>query len=99
MTYTLIWEFRVAPARRDRFEAAYAPNGDWVALFSQAKGYCGTQLLHSADEAGRYVTIDQWDSRDAFLTFKRDHADAYCMLDRQLEPLTLSEKPIGAFEA
>jgi|SRR6185312_5057050 len=99
MSYTVIWEFRVAPARRGRFEAAYAPNGDWVALFSQAKGYCGTQLLHSADEAGRYVTIDRWDSRDAFLSFKRKHADAYCMLDRQLEPLTLSEKPIGAFEA
>ena len=99
MTYTLLWEFRVAPARRGRFEAAYAPDGDWVALFSQASGYRGTQLLHSADEAGRYVTIDRWDSRDAFLAFKRDHADAYGALDRQCEPMTLSEKPIGAFEA
>jgi len=99
MTYTLIWEFRVAPARRGRFEAAYAVDGDWVALFSQAPGYRGTQLLHSADEAGRYVTIDRWDSRDAFLAFKRDHAEAYCSLDRQCEPLALSEKPIGAFEA
>jgi len=99
MTYTLLWEFRVAPARRDRFEAAYAPDGDWVELFSQAPGYRGTQLLHSADEAGRYVTIDRWDSREAFLAFKRAHAEAYCRLDRQCEPLTLSEKPIGAFEA
>ncbi len=97
MTYSIIWEFRVVAAQRPRFEAVYAADGDWAKLFGQSHGYHGTQLLKCADEQGRYVTIDTWDSRDAFLAFRREHAEAYAGLDRDCEPLCVSEKPLGGF--
>ncbi len=35
----IVWEFEIKPERAVEFVAAYAPNGAWAQLFSQAEGY------------------------------------------------------------
>ncbi len=98
--YTILWEFRVPPDRRDAYETAYGPDGPWAQLFRRAAaGFLGVELLRCTEQAGRYVTIDRWRSRADFEAFKRDFGTAYAALDRQLEGIADSETRIGAFDA
>ena len=97
--YTILWEFRVLPDRRDAYEAAYGPDGPWAQLFGKAAGFAGVELLRCTEQAGRYVTIDRWRSRADFEAFKRDFGADYAALDRQLEGIADSEIRIGAFDA
>ena len=92
----ILWAYRVEPSWAALFEAIYGPEGDWAQLFGQAEGYRGTELLRRDD--GRYVTIDRWDSAEAFELFKERFADAYGLLDAHCEALTEAEEFIGAFE-
>lgn len=93
-----MWEFRVAEEKREEFERAYRANGDWAQLFARAKGFSGTTLLRDPAIAGRYVTLDVWESVEAFDKFKREFADKYKELDLHCEDLTEYEMKIGAFE-
>lgn len=67
MTYVYIWDFEVAPGCVPEFERIYGPEGEWVALFRKAEGYRSTRLLWDHERATRYLTIDEWDSSEAFL--------------------------------
>ena len=97
--YTILWEFRVPPDRRDAYETAYGPQGPWARLFGKAAGFAGVELLRCTEQAGRYLTIDRWRSRADFEAFKRDFGADYAVLDRQLEGIADSETRIGAFDA
>ena len=97
--YTILWEFRVPPDRRDGYEATYGPQGPWAQLFGRAPGFVGVELLRCTEQAGRYVTIDRWRSRADFEAFKRDFGADYAALDRALEGIADSEARIGAFDA
>ena len=97
--YTILWEFRVPPDRRDAYETAYGPDGPWAQLFGKAAGFIGVEFLRCAEQAGRYVTIDRWRSRADFEAFKRDFGADYAALDQQLEGMADSETRIGAFDA
>ena len=96
--YTTVWEFRVAPACQYEFEKHYGPDGTWARLFRSAEGYLGTDLLRDRKNTLRYLTIDRWESREAWLAFRRAHGAAYERLDREFEGLTTSEAPLGEFE-
>lgn len=96
--YTILWEFHVPTGRRAEFEAAYDARGPWAQLFRQAPGFAGVALLRCAEQPGRYVTIDRWQSRADFDAFKRDFGAHYDALDRRLEGIADSETRIGAFE-
>lgn len=96
--YLYVWEFRARPGARERFEAAYGPEGEWVRLFRQAAGYLGSELLHDADEPGRYLTIDRWESRAACDAFRERFATAFEALDARCEALTERETKLGDFE-
>ncbi len=98
MSYDIVWEFRVPPARRAPFEEAYGPDGPWAQLFRRAPGHIETRLMHDAEDAGRYLTVDRWESVAAFEAFKRDFAADYQALDQQLEGLALLEVRLGAFD-
>ena len=80
------------------FARVYGPRGDWAQLFSQGKGYRGTELLRDAPETQRYVTVDSWDSLDDLTLFKEQNHDAYAALDRRCEAFTEYEELIGNFE-
>jgi len=97
--HTILWEFHVPATRRAEFEAAYGARGPWAQLFARAPGFVGVELLHCAEQAGRYVTVDRWQSRADFDAFKRDSGADYAELDRRLEGMAERETRIGDFDA
>ncbi len=95
--YATLWEFTVLPARRAEFESQYGPEGRWAMLFRQAPGFLGTELLRDRMDPRRYLTIDRWESADAYRDFRRRHAAEYERLDREFERLTTREAPLGEY--
>jgi heme-degrading monooxygenase HmoA len=95
--HVLVWELRVRPGCEAAFEEAYGPRGAWAQLFARAPGYLGTELLRDAADALRYVTIDRWESADAFVRFRAAFADEYRALDLSCDALTTVEAPLGAY--
>ena len=97
MNYCVIWEFEVAEARRDAFEAAYGPEGPWARLFRKSAGFLEVKLLHCLDRTGTYCTVDRWASEAAFHGFHQDFAAEYEGLDSRLAGIARRETRIGAF--
>ena len=97
--FIVVWEFQIPPRKKRAFEKAYGPTGDWVELFSAAKGFVRTELLRDRDTPGRYLTIDYWQSRQAFAAFKKKKSVAYEALDQKCSGLTQSESKLGEFES
>lgn len=99
MSYEIVWEFRLPAARAAAFEQAYGPEGVWVQLFRRAPGFIETRLLRDAEDEERYLTVDRWNSREAFDAFKHRFAAEYGAQDQELEGLAWSETRIGAFDS
>ncbi len=97
--FVRIWQFRVTPDRADEFRELYGPNGAWVALFRREIGFLGTELLQSATHPNIFVTIDSWDSPEAWAAFLRAWGDDYAALDHQCRALSMSEGEIGTFHS
>jgi heme-degrading monooxygenase HmoA len=94
-----VWAFSVEPANQPRFESLYSPAGRWVQLFRRATGYLGTELLHDRADPTRYLTIDRWESADAYRAFRSRFAAEYESLDRECEGLTVRESALGEYES
>ncbi|MEW5800020.1 MAG: antibiotic biosynthesis monooxygenase [Bacteroidota bacterium] len=99
MSYIYIWQFKVMAGKEKEFERAYGPEGDWVQLFRQSKGYLRTILVRTIADANTYLTIDEWISSADFLTFKKQFHDEYYTLDSRFSGLTTDEMQIGEFES
>jgi len=69
-----------------------------VRLFSGDPAYRGTKLVRDVGEGRRYLTLDSWESVEAYEAFKRSHAAEYGVIDRECERLTEREREIGGFE-
>jgi len=95
--FTALWEFTVEPARRAEFESHYGPEGDWSALFSRAEGYLGSELLQDRTNPLRYLTVDRWESFEAWRAFRSRFAAEYERLDSRLEGLASREAPLGEY--
>jgi len=95
--FLILWEFRVPPEHRERFERSYGPEGDWVRLFRRSPDYLGTELAHDQKDPERYLTLDFWKSEQAFQRFKDENHDDYVLFDERLEKLTWQEVQLGAF--
>jgi [ribosomal protein S18]-alanine N-acetyltransferase len=80
------------------FEQAYGPEGDWVQLFRRGEDYLGSELIRDRGLRLRYVTLDHWNSRQAYLRFKKENRHAYHAIDAKCEALTTREKLIGEFD-
>ena len=96
--FVRIWQFRVPSEKADGFRAVYGPEGEWARLFRRQAGYRGTELFHSATHPNVFLTIDRWDSAEAWAAFLRAWGDEYAALDRRSEELTISEGEIGSFQ-
>ena len=92
-----IWAYEVLSGRVDDFYELYGPKGSWVALFRRAPGYLDTQLLLDRNQAGRFLTIDRWESRVAFTSFRDTFAEEFNRLDHLGEQLTSHEVLLGEF--
>lgn len=98
MRYTYLWEFHVDRTRKDAFERHYGPRGPWVALFRQAPGFIETLLLRDPANPLRYVTVDRWQSAEAYRTFRSTFAVSYAELDAHCQQLTTKELALGHFD-
>ena len=92
-----VWEFVIDDARRTEFELRYGPRGAWAVLFGRAQGFLGTQLLRDEATPGRYLTIDRWQSAEAYRAFRTQFGAEYAALDRQCAAYTRQERAIGSF--
>ncbi len=97
--YAILWRFRPRPERAVEFEAVYGPRGDWATLFAKAEGYLGTDLLKPLDDSGAYLTIDRWESDQAYWRFRQRFHTLYSELDMRCEGLTMEEAYLGQFES
>jgi heme-degrading monooxygenase HmoA len=95
--FVRIWRFQARTEKAEQFRAAYGSSGAWAALFRRGAGYLGTECLASTVDPTVYVTVDRWESADAWAAFLREWSDDYAALDRTCEELTLAEEEIGAF--
>lgn len=89
-----VWRYRVKPGRTTAFLRAYGPDGSWVNLFRQSDGYLGTELLQDNADPGVFVTIDRWQSRQAYKTFRSAFAAQYLALDTICSELTEEEEQL-----
>jgi heme-degrading monooxygenase HmoA len=96
--YVRVWQFRVPAEKADEFRATYGPDGDWTQLFRRETGFLGTELLHSATHPNIFLTIDRWDSAEAWAAFLRAWGDEYLALDHRCKSLIVSEGEIGNFQ-
>jgi heme-degrading monooxygenase HmoA len=93
----LVWEFVVAPGRRDEFLRAYGRAGPWATLFARAEGYQDTLLSEDRARPGRFLTLDVWETAAAWRLFRERFAGEYAELDAACASLTERETPIGEF--
>jgi quinol monooxygenase YgiN len=96
--YAYVWEFQVSAQHRLEFEKHYGEEGTWVALFRQSPAFLGTILLQDRANPLRYVTIDRWRSKEAYLAFRTECAAQYEALDAVCEGLTVQEISLGHLE-
>ena len=80
------------------FEKAYGQEGSWVQLFRLDPRYRGTRLLRDVARERMYVTMDMWESREAYEEFREGYADRYAAIDVTCEPLTVKELCLGNVE-
>jgi len=95
--FTTLWAFTVPASRQAEFESHYGPDGTWVRLFRRADGYFGSELLRDRSDPLRYLTIDRWESSEAWQAFRRQFGAEYERLDRELEGLAARESPLGEY--
>ena len=96
--YTYVWEFIVDPAHVEEFQRQYGPSGPWVSLFSRAPGYVDTVLLRDRANPQRFVTIDRWETADAYRSFRSAFSSEYTELDAACAHLTAQEVSLGAYD-
>ena len=93
-----MWEYEVVPEQLSSFETTYGPAGEWVQLFRLAPGYLRTELHRDRSRSTRFVTIDYWESRDAWAAFRARFAAEFETLDAKCEAWTTSERELGCFD-
>jgi heme-degrading monooxygenase HmoA len=96
--FVALWEFEVKPGCEKRFENAYGPTGDWTKLFRSDSNYRETRLLRDAFRPAIYLTLDFWNSREAYDEFMAANKDTYKMLDAAGEELASKERRLGWYE-
>lgn len=97
--FVRIWRFRVSPEKVEQFREVYGSEGEWALLFGREIGYLGTELLQSTTEPDIFITMDTWDSTEAWAAFLRAWGDDYMALDHRTQSLTVSEREMGAFHS
>jgi len=66
-------------------------------LFRSDSAFIETLLLHDPSRQGRYVTIDRWQSAEAYRLFRQNFSAQYQAIDRICEGLTNRETNLGSF--
>ncbi|MEZ0472240.1 antibiotic biosynthesis monooxygenase family protein [Luteimonas salinilitoris] len=96
--FVVIWEYEIRADATDAFESMYGADGAWVALFRQAPGYLGTELLRDR-RPRRYLSLDRWATEADYDAFLAATGARYAELDALGDALTLAERRIGRYRA
>jgi len=96
--FVALWEYEVKPGGEERFENAYGPDGDWARLFQRDSNYRETRLRRDPFRPAIYLTLDFWNSRQAYEKFLAGHDAEYQALDAASEGMTNNEQRIGWYE-
>lgn len=96
--YLIVWEFRPKLGAEQAFEQAYGPRGVWARLFEQGDGFVTTELNRDVKDPKRYLTLDLWESKEAYERFHSQHRGEYRAIDAACEGLTEQETELGRFE-
>jgi len=96
--FVALWEFEVKPGCEEKFERVYGADGSWAKLFSRDPQYRGTRLVKDVERERVYLTLDFWETRDAYEKFKKENAGEYGRIDRECEGITVRENRVGEFE-
>jgi heme-degrading monooxygenase HmoA len=96
--FLILWEFEVKPGGEERFEKVYGPEGDWARLFRTDSRYKETRLVRDSFRVACYLTLDFWDSRQAYEEFLGRRRAEYAAIEALGEKLTVSERRMGAYE-
>jgi heme-degrading monooxygenase HmoA len=95
--FVVLWMFEAKAGAEEDFARVYGTAGDWARLFRRSPAYVATELIRDVDVARRFITIDRWESRDAFEQFKAAAQPEYEALDARCKQLTRDERLIGHF--
>ena len=96
--FVIVWEFLVKPGKPSDFETVYGPEGDWVGFFRHGKGYIRTELIRDDKNPRRYLTLDVWTTRKAYLRFKKENRASYQAIDEKCMSLTEDETLVREFQ-
>ena len=96
--YVYVWEFIVSADHASAFERTYGSSGEWVQLFRRGPGYLRSELYRDRSQPQRFITIDYWESKDAWDVFRTRFAKEFEALDAKCAAWTISEVEIGRFE-
>jgi len=96
--FLALWEFEVKRGSEEKFAEVYGADGAWAKLFLQDSQYRGTRLVKDTRRERVYLTLDFWETREAYEKFKNENAAEYERIDRECEGMTASERKIGEFE-
>jgi heme-degrading monooxygenase HmoA len=92
------WEFTAAPGKAAEFRHIYGAEGAWVKLFRRADGYLRSELLQDKADPQRFITVDHWESEEAWRAFRDKFRHEYEDLDVLCEQVTVKEREIGRFQ-
>ena len=96
--FLALWEFEVKSGCEERFQSAYGADGDWARLFGTDENFIETRLVRDAVRGNKFVTLDFWESRSAYESFKELNHAGYLRLDRECQALTTFERCLGYFD-
>lgn len=95
--YVIVWEFWIKPGAEAQFVEKYGSIGVWARFFRSSESYIRTELVKDVAVAQRFLTLDYWESEEAFHDFHKQNLAEYQRLDEELEGLTQQETRLGAF--
>lgn len=95
--HEIVWEFVVKEEARGHFELAYGPGGAWSQLFAACPGFRGTTVLRDAENPGRYLVIDLWDTAAQRQQALAERQAEYADLEADLDEWTESRTEVGTF--
>ena len=95
--YVYIWEYKAKNNSIKEFEEFYNSQGTWVELFKLANGYIKTDFFKDKIEHNRFITVDYWESYEAYDQFRIDFDEKFQELDQKCAHYTLGEKKMGEF--
>jgi len=95
--YIYIWKFYINDNYKNEFEYLYGLEGAWVKLFKKDPMYIKTELISDLKYPKQYLTIDYWQTKEAYKLFHFNNKNRYIEIDAVGKKFTNKEEFLGEF--